>query len=358
MGKCTTPTKILTSICNVPCAKFAGIDYHKKFSVVTLGDEEGNIIEQKKLFNDPEVIRDYFSQFPGLICAVESCRGYEWFIDLLKDDCGLQVQLCNPFRTKLIVQSRCKTDKLDSKNIMELLAKGYLPTCYQPSPAERRLRERLRYRVSLVRQTTRSKLQIQALLDKENKGMICKDIFSAKGRVLLETIELSPERAELLQKQLEILKFLEGKVAEEGKWIKAEARDSEQVQILKTAPGIGDLSALLYIAEVGDIKRFRNAPQVGAYLGLVPSESSSAEKRRLGPITKQGSSLLRWMLVQSAWKAIAVSPELHRRFGSISKRQGRQVAIVAIARVLAEVCYRMLRDQCAFDERKLEVRRS
>lgn len=352
MGRSTTSNQTITS---VSCAKFAGIDYHKKFSVVTLGDSDGNVLEQKKLFNDAQTIRAYFTQFPGLICAVESCRGYEWFIDLLKD-CGLEVHLCNPFRTKLIVQSRCKTDKIDSKKIMQLLAKGYLPTCYQPTPAERRLRERLRYRVNLVRQVTRTKLQIHVVLDKENKGMLCKDIFSKKGREVLGQIQLSPERTELLRKHLEILAFLESKLEDEAKWIKEEADQSPQVQNLTTIPGFGELSALLYMAEVGDVKRFRNAAQVPAYLGLIPSESSSGVKRRLGPITKQGSSLLRWVLIQDAWKAIATSQEFRRRFASIRKRQGKHVAIVAIARVLSEVGYRVLRDNCVFDEKRLEQR--
>lgn len=352
MGRSTTAVQ---SVSVVSTAKFAGIDYHKRFSWVTLGDADGNVVGQKKLLNDPQAIRAYFSEFPGLVCAVESCRGYEWFIDLLKD-CGLEVQLCNPFRTKLIIQSRCKTDKIDSKQIMQLLAKGYLPTCYQPTPAERRLRERLRYRVGLVRQVTRIKLQIQVLLDKENQGMICKNMFSKKGRQLLGQVPLSAERAELLGKQLEILQFLESKLAEEARWIQEEAAQSQPVQTLKTIPGFGDLSALLYIAEVGDITRFRNAPQVGAYLGLVPSESSSAEKRRLGPITKQGSSLLRWILVQDAWKAITVSKELRARFARIRHRQGKHIAIVAVARVLAEVAYRVLRDNSPFDETKLALR--
>jgi transposase len=352
MVRSTTATKAITV---VSTAKFAGIDYHKKFIVVTLGDADGKILEQRKLVNDAPALRSYFSQFPGLVCAVESCRGYEWFLDLLKD-CGLEAHLCNPYRTKLIVQSRCKTDKIDSKNIMELLAKGYLPTCYQPTPEERRLRERLRYRTQLMRQATRAKLQIHVLLDKENKGQFCKDIFSAKGRQLLQDVDLSPERKQLLQKHLEVLNFFESRLCTEKKWIDEEVRQSRSAQNLMTIPGIGELSALLFIAEVGDVTRFRNAPQVPAYIGLVPSESSSAERRRVGPITKQGSGLLRWMLIQNAWMAIAKSIELRRRFASISKRRGKNTAIVAIARVLAEVAYRVLRDGCQFDESKLAAR--
>jgi transposase len=345
MGRSTTLTQTVT---------FAGIDFHKKFSVVSLGDKDGNVIEQKKLYNDEAEIRRYFEPYRGISCAVESCRAYEWFVELLRE-CGLNVLICNPRQAKMIIQSRCKTDKLDSRKLMELLAKGYLPTCYLPTPEEKRLREWLRWRVSLVRNTTRLKIQIHALLDKEHKTF-GKNTFSQKLRPELEAVDLTPARRQLLDRQLHVLSFLEECVATEDAMVKAEAKQHELVELLKTIPGIGDLSALLFLAEIGDCKRFRNAGQISAYLGLVPSESSSGGKRHLGSITKEGSGLMRWVLVQCAWKAIRADGELARRFFSIRKRQGKHVAIVAIARLLAEVAFHVVRDKTPFDAAKLAPR--
>jgi Transposase and inactivated derivatives len=203
---------------------------------VCLGDKDGNVIEQKKLYNDEFEIRKYFAPYRGITCAVESCRAYEWFVELLRD-CGLNVVISNPRQTKLIIQSRCKTDKVDSRKLMELLAKGYLPTCYLPTADEKRLREWLRWRVSLVRNTSRLKIQIHAILDKEHKGL-GKSTFTAKMRPELEAVELSPARKELLERELRVLSFLEECVEEEDVLVKAEAKQHELVQLLKTIPGI------------------------------------------------------------------------------------------------------------------------
>lgn len=110
-------------------AVFAGIDYHKKSLVVALGDSNGKLIGQpERLPTDATTIRRYFAKLPGLQCAVENCRGFDWLIELLKE-LGMVVHISNPYGTRLIADSRCKTDKIDSRILMELLAKGFLPTC-------------------------------------------------------------------------------------------------------------------------------------------------------------------------------------------------------------------------------------
>ena len=111
-----------TSSCAVT---YAGIDYHKKFSVVTLGDSAGKVITTQRIPNDQHAIKQFFEDFSNVQCAVESCRGYEWFVDLLKD-LKLTVHMANPYEVALIAKSRCKTDKVDSRILMELLAMGFL----------------------------------------------------------------------------------------------------------------------------------------------------------------------------------------------------------------------------------------
>jgi transposase len=326
---------------------YAGIDYHKKFSVITLGDAQGKVVATERLSNDKQVIKRFFGQYDGLICAVESCRGYEWFLDYLKE-LGLTVHLANPYRTKLIAQSRCKTDKVDSRILMELLAIGFLPTCYQPTPEERQLRERLRWRAHLVRSATRAKLQIHSLLDKENLSTVVPQPFTPTGRKLLKAVQLSPARQLLLQEQLQMLEFFEQGVQREDKWCQQSVKRSSQAKLLLTIPGIGDLTALLLIAELGDIQRFKSSRQVAAYVGLVPSVRSSADKCYMGSITKQGSSHLRWMLVQCAWQAIRICLPIRSHFVNVSKRCGKHAAIVSVARKLLQIAYRVLRDKKPF----------
>ncbi len=327
---------------------YAGIDYHKKFSMVTLGNQQGKVVSTERLLNDKELIQKFFSQYPGIECAVESCRGYEWFIDYLKE-LGLVVHLVNPYRTKLIAQSRCKTDKVDSKILMELLAMGFLPTCYQPTPSERQLRERLRWRAYLVRYATRMKVRIYSLLDKENLGLAIPKVFSLEGRRLLGQVELSSGRQELLKEHLQILEYFEGFVHKEDAWVTKTAKSSPEATLLTTIPGIGSLAALIITAELGDVRRFKTSAQVASYVGLVPSVYSSAETRYLGRLTKQGSSLLRWMLIQCAWHAIRHNYPLRTHCLVVSRRCGRNAGVVSVARKLIQIAYRVLRDKVPFD---------
>jgi transposase len=343
MGRSTTSNSVVT---------IAGIDYHKRFCVVALGDAQGNLVAQQKLINDEKVLREFFSQYPGMTCAVESSRAIEWFVDLLIE-LKLNVRVCNPRAVKLISQTSFKTDKRDSKTLMALVARNWLPQSYWPTSRERELRERLRWRTSLVRNCTRIKLQIHVLLDKEHKPFSGKDLFSKAGRKYLQEVELSAPRRQLLDKNLELLGQLELQIDAEQNWIDGQCKKDPRVKHLTTVPGFGNLSALMLIAELGDVSRFRRAEQVAAYVGFVPSEDSSADSRRLGRITKEGPALLRWLLVQNAWVAVETDWRFKYKFTDLCKRRGKKVAIVAIARRLAEIAYCILRDGVVYDPLRL-----
>ncbi|MBN8596741.1 MAG: IS110 family transposase [Planctomycetes bacterium] len=332
--------------------KYAGIDYHKKFFVVTLGDAAGNMLCQEKLSSDQESVQRFFRNRGKLVCAIENCRGNEWFIESLKA-CGCEVRVANTYAVRLIAESRCKNDKIDSRILMELVSRNYLPVCYQPTEEERLLRERLRFRTKLMRSRTQYKNVAHALMDKENKG---RAISTKKGRkVAYKQGGLHPERQERLQESLEIIDYLDRLVDDQDKDLIAIAEHSEAAQRLKTIPGVGTLSALLLVAELGDISRFRRAKNVGSYLGLVPRLYASSDVSRMGRITKQGSGLVRRILVQDAWMAISRSSAFRNRYNNILKRRGKRVAIVAIARMIAEVAYRILRDQTEFREELLTL---
>lgn len=348
MVKSTTPMKFQTSQ-PVRRPAFAGLDYHKKFTQFCVGDQHGTVIMSKRIANDKEEIRRFLADFPGVKCAIESCRGYEWLLDFLKEELKLDVVLVNVHRLKLIAQSRCKTDKIDARVIMQMLAIGFLPTCYQPTEEERRLRERLRWRAHLVRYATRMKVRIYALIDKENVGRIIDDPLGKNGRRLLKQVQLQPGRQELLEEHIDLLEQFEKLVKAENNWVSDELKKNQDAQLLLSIPGVGELTALLLWCELGDVSRFRDASQVAAYFGLVPSVDSSAERLRYGPITKQGSKFVRWMLIQCAWQAIRTSFVFREHFSSVSRKAGKNGAIVSVARKLAKIAYRILRDKRPFN---------
>lgn len=132
---------------------------------------------------------------------IESCRGYEWPVELL-EEMGHTVHMGDSRSIKLIAQTRCKTDKIESKLLMELLAKDYLPRSYQPTFRERQLRELVRHRAQLVRTAVKHKLRVHSHLDKENKSVF--NAFSSRGRRQLQEVKLTPARRQQVDDELEI----------------------------------------------------------------------------------------------------------------------------------------------------------
>jgi len=333
-------------------AMYAGIDYHKKTIAITFGDKSGNVLQQIEINNITELVERLFKQFEKLECVIESCRGYEWLVEMLQDQ-GHTVHVGDSRSIKLIACSRCKTDKIDSRILMELLAKGFLPTTYIPSAKERRYRELLRHRSTLVRTATRSKLRIHAVLAKENIQI--RYPYSPAGRNRLEQLDMADHRYEILAQELAVMDFAEERAREQYLQISRCAKNEPDVARLKTIPGFDVLMSMAFLAEVGDHRRFKNADQVTAYFGLVPRVYSSGGTRRCGRITKTGSTFMRWMLVQAAWAAIKVSSNLRQRFSSIGRRRGQKVAIIAIARKLATIAFRVLRDKSEYKEDLLDA---
>lgn len=297
---------------------FMGIDYHKRFSAITLGDQNGKVLLQTTVYHEETKVRAFFAQYKHLHCVVESCRGYEWLVTMLQE-LGHDVQMGDSRSIKLIAQSRCKTDRIDSQILMELLAKGYLPASYLPTKLEREYREILRHRTQMVRTVVKHKLRVHAILDKENKGITYP--FTLKGRRAINKLKLRPVPDALLSDELEVIDYIDEQIARSDRRVRYAAKNNPGVALLNTIPGFDSLSSLMFIAEAGDISRFANADQLASYTGLAPRVYASGGHARTGRITKQGPKHLRWILVQSAWAAIKASPNLHRIFCIVSKKE-------------------------------------
>lgn len=333
-----------------PVATFAGIDYSKRFSYITIGDQDGKVLRQEPVPNDIKCLEKFFEPYETLTVAIEACRGYEWLVDWLRDQ-KYTVHVGNVYAIKQIAQSRCKTDKIDSRILMELVAKDFLPTTYQPTKRERNYRELLRARAILVKSQTQYKLRVHALLDKENKGISYP--FGTAGRESLKAVQLEGDRDSILTKSLEVIDFLEQQIIDHEKKIRKLARYNPDVYRIKTIPGFDVLTAMVFVAEVGDVTRFRNAEQLAAFTGLVPRVYASGGNMTTGRITKTGPRLLRQMLVQSAWASLKSCPVLRSRYVSIARRRGKKKAIIAIARMLAEIAYHVYLEKTPFDETRL-----
>src|SRR5437879_5333804 len=215
------------------------------------------------------------------------------------------------------------------------MLKEDFPQIWVPSWENRDLRQLLWHRHRMVQARTRIMNQLQAVA--LNEGLRCKKrLWREAGREQLEAFPLAPWASRRRRDLLELLDRLSPTIAELTQTIEQEAEKCPEAQRLRTHPGVGPLTALAFVLIIGRADRFQCGKQIASYLGLVPLEKSSGNRRRLGHITKQGSSMVRFLLVEAAQVTVRSLPEWRRKYVQLMMRRGRKIAKVAIARRLAD----------------------
>ena len=242
-------------------------------------------------------------------------------------------------RTKRVRKQ--KTDRQDAQLILKLMLKDDFPEIWVPSWENRDLRQLLWHRHRMVQARTRIMNQLQAVA--LNEGLRCKKRLWRTERPRLESFQLAPWASRRRHDLLELLDRLNPTIAELSQAVEREVEKFPEAQRLATHPGVGPLTALAFVLIIGEAERFQCGKQVASYLGLVPMEDSSGNRRRLGHITKQGSSILRFLLVEAAQVTVRSLPEWRSRYFHLMMRRGRKIAKVAMARRLAVSLYWMMR---------------
>ena len=327
---------------------FIGVDLHKKSITVCVMDEKRKMLARKTLAcTQTDEIVEFFRQFRPFKVVVEATASYVWFVELV-EPLAEKVVLANPKKLRVIAESTKKTDRLDAQVLTEFLVLDMIPESYQPTPRQRQHRTLVRHRQYLQGRITSVRSKIRHILSNSNADR--KDLFSANcGPAYFKEVrlidvdrfvikQLWAEWQDHLAQRLAVSKKLKAFVA------KAPQREAEAREILKTAPGVGPVTAEVVLSELGDISRFRNAKTVCAYAGLVPVVWQSGERKSKDlKITKEGSGLLRWALVEAAWRLVGNSPKSATLFSRLMHRSGKKRAIVTVARKLLCVLYAMLR---------------
>jgi transposase len=268
--------------------------------------------------------------------GIEASGHTRWFERLLAE---LEMELWIGDPAKIAAQRvrKQKTDREDARRLLQLL-EGRFPKLWMPSAENRDLRQLLWHRHRLVQMRTRVKNQLHAIA--LNEGVQRKSrLWSKAGRAQLESFALAPWTARRRRDLLELLDQLTPQIAELSQAVEQEAQRRPEVQCLMTHPGVGPITALAFVLVLGTPARFRCGKQVGSYLGLIPCEDSSAGKQRLGKLSKQGNTLLRYLLVEAAQAAVRCDPQWRRRFVHLAMRRQRNIAIAAMARKLAVSLY-------------------
>jgi transposase len=334
-----------------------GVDYHPEFQQIAFLDRDTGEFQEKRLGHPAEAEQFYralAATGQKVRVGMEASGHARWFERLLGE---LQLELW--VGDAADIQSKRgrkqKTDRQDAQHILKLMLKEDFPRIWVPSWENRDLRQLLWHRHRMVQARTRIMNQLQAVAI--NEGLRCKKkLWRAGGRQQLESFRLAPWASRRRCDLLQLLDQLNPTIAELNHAVEQEAEKCPAAQRLMTHPGVGALTALAFVLIIGNAERFQGGKQVASYLGLVPLEKSSGNRRRLGHITKQGSSLLRFLLVESAQVTVRSLPEWRGRYFRLLMRRGRKTAKVAMARRLAIRLYWMWRQGWDYQPWKSSVR--
>jgi len=330
-----------------------GCDYHPSFQQIAFVDTETGEFQERRL-EHREAAEKFYRELAGqgkkVRVGMEASGQGRWFERLLE---GLGVELWRGDAEVIRAKRgrKQKTDREDARHILKLLLKDDFPQIWVPSWENRDLRQLLWHRHRMVQARTRMMNQLQAVA--LNEGLRCKKkLWRETGRKQLEAFRLAPWASRRRQDLLELLDRLNPTIAALSQAIQQEVEKCPEAQRLQTHPGVGPLTALAFVLIIGKPDRFQCGKQIASYLGLVPLEDSSGNRRRLGHITKQGNSLLRFLLVEAAQVTARSLPEWRSRYVHLTMRRGRKIAKVAMARKLAVGLYWMMRKEWDYEQLK------
>ena len=322
---------------------FVGCDLHtRQQQVAVLDTTTGEILEQL-LLHEGTTVEDFYAALPRPVTV-----GIEMFHTLLQR-LGHTVLVGDAAKIRAMVVRKTKTDRRDALHILDLLRHDRFPTIWIPDPATRELRALLMHRLRLVRIQTMLKNGVHALALNQGLARGSK-LLRRAGLAQLQALPLPPYTAQRRDQSLDLLGTLRTHLDHLDEAIAAAARAHPDAPRLLTHPGVGPVTALATVVVLGAVSRFPDSKHVVSYVGLAPALNASADKYPLGKITKQGSTLLRFVLGQAAAHAARLDPDLTRTYRTLAQRRGRAKAKVAVARRLLVRLFIMLRDHIDYDE--------
>jgi transposase len=314
-----------------------GCDYHPSVQQIAWVDTEtGETRERRLKHSDGEAERFYRElKEKGFRVRVgmEATGHARWFERLLAE-LDFELWVGDPGRIRAKQVKKQKNDRRDAEHILQLLMKDDFPRLWMPTPENRDVRQLVLHRHRLVGMRTRVMNQLQAIA--MNEGVRRKrGLWSKQGRAQLESLSLPPWTSHRRQELLELLDRFDPSIDQLSQAIEQEAEEWPEVKRLLTHPGVGPITALAFVLVIGTPHRFRCGKQVASYLGLVPSEDSSADRQRLGHISKQGNAMLRHLLGQAAQSVARCDEQWRGQYVHLAQRRNRAIAKVAMARKLA-----------------------
>src|SRR5579863_1173016 len=330
-----------------------GVDLHQRFCYMTALEARGKILQAGPVSNEKLALRKYFRQFRGkdVQVAVEACGFWPAFREVVEPEVKRLV-LVHPQRVKAIASAKLNNDRVDSETLAHLLRCDLLPESWKADRETQARRQQVRLRATLVRQRTRLKNQVHAVLHQQGLHSPVTDLFGKRGRLWLAGVKLPVQARESVTVCLRLLDGYSQEIQKQNLQLSEKAKHDKRVEWLMTSPGIAECPTIMVLAEIGEIGRFHDKEALCSYAGLVPRVPETAGKAARGGITRQGSPWLRWIIVEAAQVATRSSPAARRYYERLLRKKHKHVARVALARKLLIAVYALLHDGVVFDEDK------
>jgi transposase len=321
-----------------------GMDLHRRRSVLVRMTADGEQLGVARIGNDPELLaREIAAAGPAPEVVLEATYGWYWAADVLAA-AGARVHLAHPLGVKGFAYRRVKNDVRDAADLADLLRMGRLPEAYLAPPAVRELRELVRHRAKLVGLRSGLKAQVHAVLAKHGLLVAVSDLFGMTGRAELARLPLPAVYRARVNALVRLIDAVEFELDAVERQLRARLAGDRGYRAIQAIPGVGPILAAVFVAEIGDITRFPGPRQLVCWAGLTPRHRESDTTVHRGPITKQGSPLVRWAAVEAAQRIPDSAGWLVANRARLTDRRGRNVATVAVARKLLTLVYYGLRD--------------
>ncbi len=329
--------------------QFVGIDLHRARSVIVRTTDTGDVLEAVQIPNTPLALAQVMTragEHPEVV--LESTYGWYWAVDTLHDlESAPAVHLAHPLGVKAFEYRRVKNDLRDATDLADLLRLGRLPESWIAPPPTRELRELVRHRAKLVALRSHCKAQVHAVLAKCGVQVPMSDLFGVAGTALLDGLadrgQLPKPYAARIASLRRIMDALEFEISVFEKLTRGRLADDPGYRAVQTIPGIGPILGSVLVAEIGDVHRFTSADKLTCWAGLTPLHRESDTKVRRGRITKQGSKMVRWAMVESV-QMLPARTRIGTFRDQVAARRGRPRGVVAAARRQLEFVYYALRD--------------
>lgn len=332
---------------------YVGLDVHRRRTQVAVLDEVGHELFNRNVPNDRARLSEVLVGCgPGTPVVFEAAYGWSWLAELL-EDLGLEVHMAHPAACKAIAYARLKNDRVDARILAHLLRTDLLGEAWIAPRAVRETRMLLRHRAWLVRLRTGFKTRIRAVLaDRGIDGPA--ELWAGPGRKWLAKVPLPTVEREVVDDLCGLIDAVEPMILRLEREIRSRAKPDRRVDALQALPGVGLLTAMTLVSEIGDVGRFPTARKLCAWSGLTPKVRNSDVKVNHGHISRMGPASVRFVLGEAAQVAKA-TPAYAPVYESIRKRRGKQIATTAIARrllahafhILKEVDTKIAADRCA-----------